>query len=109
MHLNDGVALLVGASTVPAARRRGAQNALLSARLAFAHARGCDLAVMGALPGSASQRNAERDPAVRVARHGLEVMRAAEDAERHRAAATAFSAAPRVGAFRAKRVVECAR
>ena len=61
MHIHDGVAVLAGASTVPTARRRGAQNALLSARLAFARERGCDLAVMGALPGSASQRNAERN------------------------------------------------
>ncbi|WP_411279066.1 hypothetical protein [Gemmatimonas sp.] len=61
LHLHEGVALLAGASTIPSARRRGAQNALLSARLAFAHAHGCDLAVMGALPGSASQRNAERN------------------------------------------------
>ncbi len=60
LHLHEGVAVLAGASTIPSARRRGAQNALLSARLAFARAHGCDLAVMGALPGSASQRNAER-------------------------------------------------
>jgi GNAT superfamily N-acetyltransferase len=61
MHMHDGVAVLAGASTIPSARRRGAQNALLSARLAFAREQGCDLAVMGALPGSASQRNAERN------------------------------------------------
>lgn len=61
LHVHDGVAVLAGASTIPSARRRGAQNALLSARLAFAREQGCDLAVMGALPGSASQRNAERN------------------------------------------------
>ncbi|QJR36375.1 GNAT family N-acetyltransferase [Gemmatimonas groenlandica] len=61
LHMHDGVAVLAGASTIPSARRRGAQNALLSARLAFAREQGCDLAVMGALPGSASQRNAERN------------------------------------------------
>lgn len=61
LHLHDGVAVLAGASTIPSARRRGAQNALLAARLAFAREHGCDLAVMGALPGSASQRNAERN------------------------------------------------
>jgi GNAT superfamily N-acetyltransferase len=60
MHIHDRVAVLAGASTIPEARRRGAQNALLSARLAFARDHGCELAVMGALPGSASQRNAER-------------------------------------------------
>jgi hypothetical protein len=60
LFLSDGVAVLAGASTVPEGRRRGAQLALLDARLAYAAGRGCDLAMMGALPGSASQRNAER-------------------------------------------------
>ncbi|MBV8859515.1 MAG: GNAT family N-acetyltransferase [Acidobacteria bacterium] len=56
----EGVALLAGASTVPEARRRGAQLALLDARLAYAAEHGCDLAMMCAQPGSGSQRNAER-------------------------------------------------
>jgi GNAT superfamily N-acetyltransferase len=56
----DGVALLAGASTVPAARRQGAQRALLQARLQYAAEHGCDIAMMGASPGSDSQRNAER-------------------------------------------------
>lgn len=56
----DGVALLAGASTIPSARRQGAQLALLDARLRHAAAAGCDLAMMGAAPGSSSQRNAER-------------------------------------------------
>jgi GNAT superfamily N-acetyltransferase len=60
MSLHGGVALLAGASTIPAARRQGAQLALLESRLRHAAERGCDLAMMGALPGSASQRNAER-------------------------------------------------
>ncbi len=60
LSVHDGVALLAGASTVPAARRRGAQLALLAARLRFAADQGCDLAMMCALPGSGSQRNAER-------------------------------------------------
>jgi GNAT superfamily N-acetyltransferase len=60
MHVHDGVALLAGASTIPDARRRGGQRALLAARLRFATDAGCDLAMMGAAPGSASQRNAER-------------------------------------------------
>jgi GNAT superfamily N-acetyltransferase len=55
-----GVALLAGASTVPSARGLGAQAALLAARLAEARRRGCDLAMMAALPGGTSQRNAER-------------------------------------------------
>ncbi len=58
--VNDGVALLAGASTRPEMRRRGAQNALLDARLDFARAAECDVAMMCARPGSASQRNAER-------------------------------------------------
>jgi len=60
LAIHDGVALLAGASTDPAFRGRGAQAALLSERLRHATAAGCDLAMMGALPGSASQRNAER-------------------------------------------------
>ncbi len=57
---HEGVAVLAGASTRPAFRRRGAQLALLAARLRDAHAAGCDLALMCARPGSASHRNAER-------------------------------------------------
>ncbi len=60
MHVHDGVAVLAGASTIPSARRRGGQRALLAARLRFAREAGCELATMGAAPGSASQRNAER-------------------------------------------------
>jgi GNAT superfamily N-acetyltransferase len=58
--VHSGVALLAGASTAPAFRGRGAQAALLDARLRYAASVGCDLAMMGALPGSASQRNGER-------------------------------------------------
>jgi GNAT superfamily N-acetyltransferase len=61
LSISDGVALLAGASTTPGARRRGAQSALLAARLSYAAARGCDLAMVVALPGSGSQRNAERN------------------------------------------------
>jgi GNAT superfamily N-acetyltransferase len=60
LAMHDGIALLAGASTKPAHRRKGAQLALLGARLAAARRHGCDLAVMAARPGSASQRNAER-------------------------------------------------
>lgn len=60
LWIHDGVALLAGASTIPSARRRGAQRALLDARLRFAADRGCTVAMMGAAPGSRSQRNAER-------------------------------------------------
>jgi GNAT superfamily N-acetyltransferase len=54
------VALLAGASTVPSARRQGAQNALLEERLRYAAAHGCTIAMMVTLPGSGSQRNSER-------------------------------------------------
>ena len=54
------VALLAGASTVPRARRLGAQLALLQERLRYAAAQGCTVAMMAAEPGSGSQRNAER-------------------------------------------------
>jgi GNAT superfamily N-acetyltransferase len=58
--IHDGIALLAGASTDPLYRGRGAQAALLVTRLNHAVAAGCELAMMGALPGSPSQRNAER-------------------------------------------------
>lgn len=58
--LHEGVAVLAGASTIQDARRQGAQRALLESRLRHAAENGCDLAMMCALPGSASQRNAER-------------------------------------------------
>jgi GNAT superfamily N-acetyltransferase len=61
LSIHEGVAHLAGAATVPDGRRRGAQNALLDARLQFAAGRGCDLALIGAAPGSGSQRNAERN------------------------------------------------
>lgn len=61
LGVHGDVALLAGASTVPAERGRGAQRALLAARLAEARRRGCTVAVMGAEPGSTSQRNAERN------------------------------------------------
>jgi GNAT superfamily N-acetyltransferase len=60
LHIHEGVALMAGASTLPLARNRGAQRALLNARLAYAHAAGCDLAMMAAAPGSSSQKNAQR-------------------------------------------------
>jgi GNAT superfamily N-acetyltransferase len=61
LAIHDGVAHLAGASTIPDGRKRGAQNALLDHRLRYAAEHGCDIALMGALPGSGSQRNAERN------------------------------------------------
>jgi hypothetical protein len=60
LAIHDGVAHFAGASTIPEGRRNGAQLALLDARMRHAAAHGCDLALMGAAPGSGSQRNAER-------------------------------------------------
>ncbi len=65
MRIDDGIALLCGASTLPPARRRGVQAALLAARLRDASRAGCELAVVTTEPGSLSQRN--------VARHGFEL------------------------------------
>lgn len=59
--IHQGVALLAGASTVPELRRLGLQSALLQYRLNYALDHGCDVAMIGTLPGSGSQRNAERE------------------------------------------------
>ncbi|NBO63995.1 MAG: GNAT family N-acetyltransferase [Acidobacteria bacterium] len=58
--LIDDVALLTGASTLQEYRRRGVQRSLLRSRLEVAFEMGCQLAMICALPGSSSQRNAER-------------------------------------------------
>jgi GNAT superfamily N-acetyltransferase len=60
LGMHEGVALLAGASTIPAARGLGAQALLLAERLAEARRRGCEIAMMVTAPGSTSQRNAER-------------------------------------------------
>lgn len=60
LGIKDGIALLAGACTIPHARGRGAQLALMNARLAYARRQGCRIAMMAAEPGSSSQRNAER-------------------------------------------------
>jgi GNAT superfamily N-acetyltransferase len=56
----DGVALLCGAATLPAHRRRGVQSALLATRLGHSARAGCDVAVVTTQPGSKSQENAQR-------------------------------------------------
>ena len=61
LSITGDVALLAGASTIPAARRQGAQLALLEERLRYAAVHGCTVAMMAANPGSGSQRNAERN------------------------------------------------
>ena len=59
--MHHRVALLAGASTTREARGQGAQRAVLAARLKHAVEAGCELAMMVTEPGSASQRNAERN------------------------------------------------
>lgn len=61
LGIHEKTALLAGASTIPEERGKGAQRALLEARLLEARRRGCEVAVMGAEPGSTSQRNAQRN------------------------------------------------
>lgn len=60
LAIHEGVALFAGASTIPEWRRMGAQRALLESRLEYAAGVGCDLGMICAEPGGASQRNAER-------------------------------------------------
>jgi len=60
LTIGGDVALLAGAATIPSARRQGAQLALLEERLRYAATHGCTVAMMVSLPGSGSQRNAER-------------------------------------------------
>ncbi len=57
----DDVSILAGASTILFGRRQGAQTALLEDRLELATSKGGRLAIMGAAPGSQSQRNAEKN------------------------------------------------
>lgn len=59
-RLEDGIAQLCGATTLPEYRRRGVQRALLAARLADARSAGCELAVVTTAPGSTSQANVQR-------------------------------------------------
>jgi GNAT superfamily N-acetyltransferase len=61
LSMYEGVAVFSGAATVPEMRRRGLQSALLAERLRYGLEAGCHLAMMVTLPGSDSQRNAERN------------------------------------------------
>lgn len=60
MMVQNGVALLTGDATVPSARGKGWQAALIRERLAAAQRQGCDIAMTAVLPGSGSHRNFER-------------------------------------------------
>lgn len=57
----DDVCILAGASTIAEGRNKGAQNALVAARLNYGASNGCKLAMMCAAPGSQSQVNAEKN------------------------------------------------
>ena len=59
-RIQDGVAQLSGAATLPAHRRRGVQSALLRHRLLEAVRRGCNVAVVTTQPGSKSQENVQK-------------------------------------------------
>jgi hypothetical protein len=60
LALDDGIAYLANAATVPAHRGCGCHSALIGRRLADAAEAGCELAVSGARFASQSQRNLER-------------------------------------------------
>ena len=60
MSVFGSLALLFSTSTLPAFRGRGAQTALLAARLHAAHGAGATLAAVMTTPGSASERNVQR-------------------------------------------------
>lgn len=60
MRLDDRIALLCGATTLPKFRRQGVQAALMRARLRDASRAGCEVAVVTTAPGSLSQHNAIR-------------------------------------------------
>lgn len=60
LRLEEGVALMCGAATLPAHRRRGVQAAMLAARLRDAHAAGAEVAVVTTAPGSLSEHNVVR-------------------------------------------------
>jgi GNAT superfamily N-acetyltransferase len=66
MRIDGDLAQLAGAGTLPRARGRGVQKALLQRRLADAAAAGCTLAVITTAPGTRSQDNAMR--------HGFELL-----------------------------------
>jgi GNAT superfamily N-acetyltransferase len=60
MRIDGDLAQIAGAGTMPRARGRGVQKALLHHRLADARAAGCTLAVVTTAPGTRSQDNVMR-------------------------------------------------
>jgi GNAT superfamily N-acetyltransferase len=60
MRIDGDLAQIAGAGTLPHARGRGVQKALLQRRLADARRAGCTLAVVTTAPGTRSQENVMR-------------------------------------------------
>jgi GNAT superfamily N-acetyltransferase len=60
MRIDGDLAQIAGAGTLPRARGRGVQKALLQRRVADARAAGCTLAVVTTAPGTRSQDNVMR-------------------------------------------------
>jgi ribosomal protein S18 acetylase RimI-like enzyme len=60
LAVDDGIGYLASASTLPAGRRRGCQQALIRRRLRDASAAGCELTASLATPRTTSHRNLER-------------------------------------------------
>lgn len=58
--MHEGVASIQTGAVLPEFRSRGAQTALLVARLSYAAEQGCELVVARTTPGANSQRNVER-------------------------------------------------
>jgi hypothetical protein len=61
LFMADGVAILCGASTLPAFRRRGVQTTVLRTRLQDAQRAGCEYAIVTVQPGSKSHQNVQRE------------------------------------------------
>lgn len=60
LRIDDGLAHFTGSTTLPSARRRGLQRALVERRLADAADAGCELGFVVTAPGSTSQQNMTR-------------------------------------------------
>ena len=76
LTVHDGIAAIFGASTVPSFRRLGVQSAVIRALINLAVEAECDIAYTLTRPGSASQRNVERQ-GFRVAYTRCTMMRTA--------------------------------
>lgn len=57
--VHEGLGCFFADSTLPPARNRGVQTALIRGRLRRAHERGCDMVTASTQPGTGSQRNYE--------------------------------------------------